>query len=105
MTLKDLSELETAAYKNIDRIKREQENYLCGVEEGINIMFKAVRERLIKEKEKTAEEATKERTCRNCKNLKEINGGCKHCVTSTDPFTGKLNPPSHWQPIESEGTE
>ena len=51
----------------------------------------------------TDKEATEARTCRNCKNLSDIGGACKNCVTSTDPFTGKLNPPSHWQPKESEG--
>jgi hypothetical protein len=52
MTRDDLYELERVVYGNIDRIKREQEEYRKGVEYGIELMFKAVREKLITEENK-----------------------------------------------------
>ncbi len=51
MTRNDLYDLEIAAIKNIDRIKREQAEFVKGVEHGIELMFKEVREHLRKEGE------------------------------------------------------
>ena len=51
MTKDDLYELERDVYKNVDRIKREQSEYLKGFESGISKMFEAVRAFLTKEAE------------------------------------------------------
>lgn len=56
MTRNDLYALETEVYKNIDRIKREQAEYIKGVECGMELMFNAVREHLAKEEEKACNE-------------------------------------------------
>ena len=63
MTRNELYELETEVCKNIDRIKREQAEYVKGVEAGIELMFKAVRAHLAKEEENAAkkEKEIKER--------------------------------------------
>lgn len=53
MTRNDLYDLESAALKNIDRIKREQAEFIKGVEYGIELMFKEVREHLRKEEERS----------------------------------------------------
>ena len=55
MTRDDLYELERVVYGNIDRIKREQEEYRKGVEYGIELMFKAVRGKLITEENEVTE--------------------------------------------------
>lgn len=52
MTKNELYELESEVHKNVDRIKREQAEYLKGVEAGIELMFKAVRDHLTKEAQK-----------------------------------------------------
>ena len=57
MTRNDLYDLELAAIKNIDRIKREQAEFVKGVEYGIELMFKEVREHLRKEEERSNENA------------------------------------------------
>ena len=57
MTRNDLYDLEIAAIKNIDRIKREQAEFIKGVEHGIELMFKEVREYLRKEEERSNENA------------------------------------------------
>lgn len=51
MTRNDLYDLEISAIKNIDRIKREQAEFVKGVEYGIELMFREVREHLRKEEE------------------------------------------------------
>ena len=56
MTRNELYELESAVYKNIDRIKAEQAEYIKGVEKGIDLMFRAVRDLLAKEEEKAWKE-------------------------------------------------
>ena len=56
MTTDELYELEKVVYGNIARIKREQAEYLKGVEDGIELMFKSVRERLNKEEEAPTKE-------------------------------------------------
>lgn len=58
MTRNELYELESAVAKNLERIKREQEEYLKGVEYGIELMFNAVRGKLLKEEEKEYRERT-----------------------------------------------
>ena len=57
MTRNDLYDLEIAAIKNIDRIKREQAEFVKGVEHGIELMFAEVREHLRKEEERRANNA------------------------------------------------
>ena len=57
MTRTDLYDLEIAAIKNIDRIKREQAEFVKGVEHGIELMFREVREYLRKEEEGAAKNA------------------------------------------------
>ena len=57
MTRNDLYDLEIAAIRNIDRIKKEQAAYNEGVEYGIELMFKEVREYLRKEEERRNENA------------------------------------------------
>ena len=52
MTREELYDLESEVYRNIDRIKAEQAEYVKGVEAGIEIMFNAVRSALAKEEEK-----------------------------------------------------
>ena len=49
MTKDELYDLERIVYGNIERIKREQEEYRKGVEYGIEIMFQAVRKKLNEE--------------------------------------------------------
>ncbi len=57
MTRNDLYDLELAAIKNIDRIKREQAEFVKGVEYGIELMFREAREHLRKEEERSNENA------------------------------------------------
>lgn len=57
MTRNDLYDLESAAIRNIDRIKKEQAAYIAGVEYGVELMLKAVREHLRKEEERSNENA------------------------------------------------
>ncbi len=57
MTRNELYDLEIAAIKNIDRIKREQAEFVKGVEYGIELMFREVREHLRKEEERSNENA------------------------------------------------
>ena len=52
MTRNELYELEGKVVQNIDRIKAEQAEYINGVEKGIDLMFRAVRDVLAKEEEK-----------------------------------------------------
>ena len=56
MTKNELYDLEKEVYKNIERIKREQAEYVMGVERGIDLMFNAVRNYLTKEEQRRAEE-------------------------------------------------
>ena len=58
MTRNELYELESSVCKNIDRIKKEQAEYIKGVEYGIDLMFSAVREHLVKEEQALAERIT-----------------------------------------------
>ena len=59
MKRNDLYEIEGNVISNeIARIKREQEEYRKGVEYGIELMFKAVRNHLAKEEEKALAERT-----------------------------------------------
>lgn len=59
MTRNDLYEIEgNVIHNEIARIKREQEEYRKGVEYGIELMFKAVRNHLVKEEEKALAERT-----------------------------------------------
>lgn len=106
MILNDLYELENEVYKNISRIKREQEEYLKGVEEGINLMFKAVRNYLAKEEEETVKAVR--HGCGDCENRNTTH--CNTCVTSDNPKSTFYARPSHWRPLpeppkESEGAE
>lgn len=55
MTKNELYELESRAYENIERIKREQDAFRRGVEEGIAIMFKTMRDALDKEEKENAQ--------------------------------------------------
>lgn len=105
MTKKELYELETDAYKNIDRIKREQEEYIKGVEYGISLMFEKVRRCLAKEEEKTAMEEKKINNCDNCAHKNKNYAGCKICITSYDKNTNTHSTPSHWELKKSEDTE
>lgn len=59
MTKKELYELEKEVYKNIDHIKREQAEYVAGVEYGMHLMFNAVRNYLTNEEQRRAEECEK----------------------------------------------
>ena len=57
MTRNELYDLEIAAIKNIDLIKKEQAEFVKGVEHGIELMFREVREFLRKEDERSNENA------------------------------------------------
>ena len=51
MVLEDLELLESRVYsETFAQIEREQREYRKGVEEGMAVMFRAVRERLVREK-------------------------------------------------------
>lgn len=112
MTRAELYELEADVNKNIDRIKKEQAEYLKGVEHGIELMFKAVRERLAKEEDAAykARIAAKEiKNCINCNRGKK-SPLCKECKSTYDRKTDTSTTPTHWEPLsgpmkESEGTE
>jgi hypothetical protein len=67
MTRNELYEIEgDVIYNEIARIKKEQEEYRKGVEYGIELMFKAVRNHLAKEEEKAlAERSENERRTDN----------------------------------------
>lgn len=99
MTRHDLYELERDVYKNIDRIKREQAQYVKGVEEGIELVFKAVRETLAKEEENAAKKKNERKDCSNCVHKGEIDGSCKQCIASYDARTNTTSEPSHWEAI------
>lgn len=51
MTKDELYDIEKSVYGNIERIRREQAEYLAGVEHGANLMFKAVLAVIKKEEE------------------------------------------------------
>ena len=97
MTRNDLYDLEGVVYKNIDRIKREQEEYRKGVEYGIELMFNAVREKLATEEENAAKKEKEKQDCSNC-NHKNSNL-CKNCVITYDRVTNTSSTPSNWKPI------
>lgn len=97
MTRNDLYDLESAVYKNIDRIKREQEEYRKGVEYGIELMFKAVRKKLLEEEEQAVEKKKTRKGCSNCN--RKNSDLCKTCVSTYDTVTNTSSPPSNWQPI------
>jgi uncharacterized protein Yka (UPF0111/DUF47 family) len=54
MTRNDLCELESEVYKNLERIKREQAEFVKGVEHGMDLMYKAVNRFLFEEEQKNA---------------------------------------------------
>ena len=56
MTKNELYDIETEVLKNLERIKREQAEYVRGVEVGIDLMVRAVRIHLTKEDEKALRE-------------------------------------------------
>ena len=60
MTKNELYDLEKVVYKHIDRIKREQAEYLKGVEYGIDLMFNAVRTYISEEEQRSTEQCEKD---------------------------------------------
>lgn len=58
MTRNELYLLEIEASKNIEHIKREQAEYVRGIEKGIDIMFRTVKNYILQceEKERTERE-------------------------------------------------
>ena len=56
MTSDDLYKIEIDVFREVERIKREKEEYCKGVEYGMELMFKAVRDYLTAEAEKGAEQ-------------------------------------------------
>jgi len=59
MTRNELYEIEgDIVVKTIDRIKREQAEYVKGVEYGMDLAFRAVRNHLLKEEEAAYEART-----------------------------------------------
>lgn len=56
MTKNELYALEKVVYKNIELIKREQAEYLKGVEYGIDLMFNAVRTYISEEEQRSTEQ-------------------------------------------------
>lgn len=54
MTRNDLYELESEVYKILERIKREQAEFVKGVEHGMDLMSKAVSRFLCEEEQKNA---------------------------------------------------
>lgn len=66
MNLNDLYDLESEAHLQVsalrDKKQKELNSYLQGVEDGFDIMFKAVREKLKKELE-TENEQKKQKDC------------------------------------------
>ena len=103
MTKNELYELEAEVIKNIDRIKREQAEYVKGVEAGIELMFKAVRNHLSKEAEKASiseAETKREKNCRTCGRQDTGDILCESCVCKYDKTTGKSSDPSCWIPCQ-----
>lgn len=103
MTKNELYDLETEVSKNIDRIKREQAEYIKGVEAGIELMFKAVRNHLAKEDEKAAiaEAETKmEKSCRTCGRKDDGDPICEICFCEYNNTKGKSTDPSYWIPCQ-----
>lgn len=99
MTRNDLYELETEVCKNIDQIKREQAEYVKGVEAGIELMFRAVRIHLAKEEETAAKKEEQVKNCANCNHKGAKDGACKECISSYDTRTNTTSTPSHWEAI------
>ena len=99
MTKNEVYALETEVCKNIERIKREQAEYVKGVEAGIELMAKAVRARLAKEEETVAKKEKEIKNCKNCKHFGNKDGACEECITSYDRRTNTTSTPSHWEPI------
>lgn len=83
MTKQELYKLDAEVYKNIDRIKCEQEEYLKGVEYGMELMFKAVKTALDKEEETTAKEA-KPNGIKIVATVVEV-VRCKDCIKRNTP--------------------
>lgn len=100
MTKNELYALETEVSKNIDRIKREQDEYVKGVEAGIELMFKAVRNHLTKEDENAAKKERKD--CINCNRNGKRDEACGICTCTYDETTRKTSDPSRWQPIPEQ---
>lgn len=99
MTRNDLYELENVVCKNIDRIKREQEEYRKGVGYGIELMFKAVKAKLGEEEENAAKKEKEIKNCSNCDHYNKKDGVCANCTSVYDIKTKTSSTPSHWQPI------
>lgn len=101
MTRNDLYDLELVVNKNIDRIKREQDEYRKGVEYGIELMFEAVRKKLALEEENAAKKQTEIKDCSNCNRKNKGDPDCKICISAYDARTKTTSTPSHWQPISN----
>jgi hypothetical protein len=99
MTKNELYDLETEVHKNIDRIQREQAEYVKGVEDGIDLMFNAVRKHLTKEAETAAKKEQEEKDCSNCSRKGNGDVACKSCIASYDTRTNTSSTPSHWMPL------
>ena len=99
MTKDEIYALETEVCKNLERIKREQAEYVKGVEAGIELMAKAVRARLAKEEETTAKKEKEKKGCINCRHLGKGDGDCENCISVYDTRTNTTSTPSHWEPI------